>query len=538
MIVQNTHKKWKSIPDDLLEMNNLKELDLSFNEIEALDDRIGNWTTITHLDLSHNQIDTFPEQIRYLSSLRFLNLGHNPIRIIPDWIHELKQLETLFLANSNLMDISDIRELPSLKMLDISYNPIRTLSMSLASCKQLSSLKMIGNRLDTFPIVLTYLSSIKNYKDLDMNHRLRISDSYLNQFFMLIRRLNNNKVSHEIREAAITFFIDDGDVHREYLFMFLNIAPSVLWKQVRAYLISSSEVSAISEKNIAVLGTCDWLDESQHNVFNLREDTQYVYLGRNIPKSDIQLLRSHHHFIHDRTLFDCLNPNVPHQSNELPTNKIFDLLMSGADANIALAIQIVDDALYWADYLEVLFIAYTFINTSNVSLRQQLKQIITLCDARFPIDALPKPAFTFKTKRSEEELTRILVDISKDFHCLDTIEVAKLLFLHFNIGYDYILKHIGSHKLKQWLVQFCEENTLRLSSCKKIKDLPKFDKPWEGITTLDLKGCTFRKLPTIESLRQFPNLRIIDLRDNPIRFLPQSIDELYAVYQIFLTRKK
>ena len=538
MIVQNTHKKWKSIPDQLYQTHDLTFLDVSFNEIDALEKATEDWCHLIHLDLSHNQFNAFPPELRALSSLKVLNIGHNPIGQIPEWISELKSLETLILSNCQLNDLSFIRDLPKLTYLDISYNPFKRLSMNLSSCTKLKSIKMTGNRCRSLPVVLSYLPLIRSIKDLDLSHRLRVSEKYLDKVFILLRRIHKKGMDADRRKMAISFFMNEKAIEKEALYQFLMIAPTMLCLKMREYLIQNSTVQSLTMKNVAIVGECTWIEEKDKSSYRLTNETKYVYLGEKLKRADIEMLNAEHQFITDRQLFDCLNEGANDSKGEVLADKILDLLMSGVQANMSIALEIVSDVLFWSDYLEELFIAYTYVESGNVSLRQHFIQIFKLCSKELRIDQLPRPAFSFKTKRSEEELHRILDEIKQSQEQINSERVARILYDRQGIGYIHIMNRSRSEKLREWLSRFQQGQVLRLSACKKLKELPILDENWDGITSLNLSNCTFRKLPSLQALSMFPDLRVIDLRNNPIRFLPQSIQTEYAAYQILLTRKK
>jgi len=76
-------KRLTKFPDAVLQLTNLKILNLHGNEITEIPEAIGQLSNLTLLELGLNQITSIPENIRQLSNLTLLYLGHNQITKIP-----------------------------------------------------------------------------------------------------------------------------------------------------------------------------------------------------------------------------------------------------------------------------------------------------------------------------------------------------------------------------------------------------------------------------------------------------------------------
>lgn len=77
----------------------LKELDLSRNQIIALPDSLVGCTKLERLNLFSNKCVLFPATLCYLPNLKFLNVANNGIAKLPDEVSEMKALEILVLCN-------------------------------------------------------------------------------------------------------------------------------------------------------------------------------------------------------------------------------------------------------------------------------------------------------------------------------------------------------------------------------------------------------------------------------------------------------
>jgi len=90
---------------------------------------------ITHLYLYSNNISSVPSELSQLKNLKNLDLSHNKISSVPS---ELSQLTYLDLRNNNLTSVPS--ELSQLKYLDLRNNNISSVPSELS---QLTNLKMI-----------------------------------------------------------------------------------------------------------------------------------------------------------------------------------------------------------------------------------------------------------------------------------------------------------------------------------------------------------------------------------------------------------
>ncbi len=115
----------ESIPDVVSQIQHLEELILIRAELTEIPDAIGNLANLTQLDLSSNQITQIPDAISNLANLTQLYLSSNQITQIPDAIGNLANLTQLYLSSNQITQIPDaISNLAKLKYLDLRGNPI------------------------------------------------------------------------------------------------------------------------------------------------------------------------------------------------------------------------------------------------------------------------------------------------------------------------------------------------------------------------------------------------------------------------------
>ncbi|KAH9368872.1 hypothetical protein HPB48_004371 [Haemaphysalis longicornis] len=141
----------------------IRVVNLSYNEIKALDNSLELLPRLQYLDCSNNAISD-AHGVEFLHNIRVLNLSFNfleKIRIQNRGACDA--LTVLYLRNNRIENTSGLEQLRQLKELDLSYNCLAENS-SLAGLKQLyllAILRLVGNPLtfhkEYFPIVVCHL---------------------------------------------------------------------------------------------------------------------------------------------------------------------------------------------------------------------------------------------------------------------------------------------------------------------------------------------------------------------------------------------
>lgn len=93
-------KKLSTLPASLYQCQNLKELNLNFNNLEYLPADINRLQNLTILNLNNNKLSSLPSTIGSLSKLQYLSLIYNNLQFLPDEIRFLRKLKILHLEGN------------------------------------------------------------------------------------------------------------------------------------------------------------------------------------------------------------------------------------------------------------------------------------------------------------------------------------------------------------------------------------------------------------------------------------------------------
>ena len=149
------------IPEPIGQLSNLTELNLSYNQISVIPEAIGEMLNLTQLYLSYNQITKIPEAIGQLSNLTKLNLSDNQISVIPDAIGQLSNLTQLFLYNNQITQIPDmIGKLSNLIVLYLYNNQISVIPEAIGQLSNLTELVLMSNQISVIPDAISQLSNL------------------------------------------------------------------------------------------------------------------------------------------------------------------------------------------------------------------------------------------------------------------------------------------------------------------------------------------------------------------------------------------
>ncbi|EFJ52246.1 hypothetical protein VOLCADRAFT_116284, partial [Volvox carteri f. nagariensis] len=145
-----TDCRLRQLPEEVLQLTELEELQLSGNCLTELPDSLSRLTALRRLGLAGNQLTQLPPGVGALTGLEGLWLHGNLIRRLPEQLGRLGGLRALSLAGNCLQAVppGSLRGLTSLTDLTLAGNRLRSLPPGeLEPLTRLRKLALNGNRL-------------------------------------------------------------------------------------------------------------------------------------------------------------------------------------------------------------------------------------------------------------------------------------------------------------------------------------------------------------------------------------------------------
>ena len=127
-----------------------------FEQITAMDPKIGQLTTLLRLSYTHTGLQSLPAEIGPLQHLKYLDLSTNKLSSIPAQLYTLRSLQTIVLARNNLTEASfpDLSELaqsdhllPELRHVNVSHNKLQMLPAWVCRAEQVTELLASDNEI-------------------------------------------------------------------------------------------------------------------------------------------------------------------------------------------------------------------------------------------------------------------------------------------------------------------------------------------------------------------------------------------------------
>src|SRR6476469_3748016 len=238
--------KLTEFPDAVLQLTNLKILNVSHNQITSIPEEIGQLSNLTDIYLSNNQIASIPDAIGQLSNLTGLDLRWNQITSIPDAIAQMSNLTRLDLRGNQITSIPEaLAQLWNLTRLDLSSNQITSIPEEIGQLWNLTDLDLSFNQITSIPEEIGQLSNLI-VLFLSNNQITSISEDLAQLWNLTLLDLSSNQIT-SIPE-------DLGQ----------------LWNLTDIYL-SSNQITSIPE-NLGQLSNLTKLDLSDNQITSIPED--------------------------------------------------------------------------------------------------------------------------------------------------------------------------------------------------------------------------------------------------------------------------
>ncbi|PSJ78849.1 hypothetical protein C7N43_01540 [Sphingobacteriales bacterium UPWRP_1] len=158
------------LPEEIVQLKQLKELCLQNNLLSSLPAEIGNLPQLRVIHASGNQIAQVHKAIKKLNQLSELLLNDNKLNSLPYEFAQLGQLQTLNLNNNNFTDVPRaLKQLPRLSCLHLCNNRLQRLPDTISQMTELEELYISGNEIDKLPDTIGQLSLLRV---LQVNHNV------------------------------------------------------------------------------------------------------------------------------------------------------------------------------------------------------------------------------------------------------------------------------------------------------------------------------------------------------------------------------
>ncbi|KAB1215656.1 Plant intracellular Ras-group-related LRR protein 1 [Morella rubra] len=159
------------IPDSIMGLENLEELNASSNMLESLPDSIGLLQKLKILNVSANKLEALPDSICHCRSLVELDVSFNNLTYLPTNIgYELVNLQKLSVQLNKIRSIpSSVCEMKSLRCLDAHFNELNGLPIGIGRLNNLETLDLSSNFSDLKELPDTF-GDLTNLRELDLSN--------------------------------------------------------------------------------------------------------------------------------------------------------------------------------------------------------------------------------------------------------------------------------------------------------------------------------------------------------------------------------
>ncbi|KAI2663576.1 Leucine-rich repeat-containing protein 40 [Labeo rohita] len=150
------------IPQDLGQLVNLDDLDLSNNHLMDIPESLSNLQNLVKLNLSCNKLKSLPPAISVMKNLRMLDCSRNQMESIPPVLAQMESLEQLYLRHNKLRFVPELPCCKTLKELHCGNNQIEILEADhLKHLSALSFLELRDNKVKSLPEEITLLQGLE-----------------------------------------------------------------------------------------------------------------------------------------------------------------------------------------------------------------------------------------------------------------------------------------------------------------------------------------------------------------------------------------
>ncbi|MCH2045946.1 MAG: leucine-rich repeat domain-containing protein, partial [Saprospiraceae bacterium] len=155
--------KLEEIPAFVFKAKRLKTINFRRNYLQKIPKELAELQNLSYLDLSFCGIEEVSEFVFELQWLNELDLSVNRIKQLPEQLGKLVLLNRLYLHKNKLESFPDsLGKLTKLEFLQLEENQLQTLPESIGDCKNLTELRASNNKITALPTSIAQCSNLKN----------------------------------------------------------------------------------------------------------------------------------------------------------------------------------------------------------------------------------------------------------------------------------------------------------------------------------------------------------------------------------------
>jgi Leucine-rich repeat (LRR) protein len=499
-------------------------------------------TKLHTLIIKNCSINYISPSISKLEALKTLALNSLYLLEFPSAIGYLSKLEELNLMNTkfknNLEDLGDLKELRHLNVYKTGIKRLSKVIYSLPKLRELLVPKKIYNEiLKKNPIFEQQLSYLFESTPLEKK--------YISSLLNLLKR---NNYSLEFR--AILMNLLAGNYNKIDQFASINeILAATDVKSIEVIRLKALEYYEQkwgknysnrlgSHAHIAVMGKLGInKKELQKKLKNqgikysakISLKTTYLLLGQLSHGAYLEALERKIPIVTEQIVVNFINDHTEQylvddaDTSEEYAENISNLLLSGQEDNIALALELFKDGGFPKELLTELFIAYR--QTTSVTVQKEAERLLRQYGSVALIDFIKKKDFLFYEYGSENSLITKLNKLEKNTE-LNTLKIAWYGYRHHQKGLCFLLKKLPSNAKLQLLQELKKGDSLDLSSL----GLTSIPKEVFELTTLASLNLRYNRISTIpvKLLQKLVELRELNLTGNYKLWTKKNVDNSYG----------
>ncbi|WP_264789059.1 BRCT domain-containing protein [Aureispira anguillae] len=520
---------------------------------------------------------TIPKAILQLPKLHTLVFkGVDFDQILPS-IGQLKNLKTLGLQEHFIANFpSSLVELPLLEELDLNHTKFDKNFQGwllLNDIKTLKYLNLLNAKLATFPVELTKHKNLqilalpkKHYNQLIKKHPAfceqipyLYSHSVLEKkyFYNLLNICRKNNFDWSFRVILMNLLADNASkldrlATKEQILKVTDVKllETIRLKALEYYNNRWGKNPLTPLKENAVIAVAGKLGinkkelQKKLKALNIKysakitEQTTHLLLGQLSNAAYEKALLKNIPILSEQYVLAFINQHSEQylvddsDENTAQTEQVAQLLLSGQDENILLALELFKQGGFPKVLLTELFIAHQ--QTENLAIQRETQRLFRQYGSIQLVDRLKKDEYLFSKYSSEISLKRKLKRLEKQTE-LDCLKIAWHAYNRYQKGITYLLTALPLEKSTSLLQQLVQNNKLSLAHIG-LTSVPPAVFELENLTVLDLSHnhqlhtISFKLLTKLTNLEQLILTDNYNLRDN--HQLLQKIEERLPQIQI------